>query len=596
AIMVLLGAVWHERNSVTSPRSRPTPSNHIVAVLPFTVYGAGTDSASLSDGLAELLSHDLDGAGDFRSADSRAIASFESANHITPDNASGARVLAEQFSAGSFVLGDVARAGGMLRLTANLYGTGDSASPAASAQVEGDSLQLLRLVDQLAEVLLGKTTARPGEPLAPVAARTTSSIPALKAYLRGEALFRDAQYAPAVDALQRAVAADSQFALAWYRLGVAADWAGDYKGSIRAAERAYQLRDRLSGHERLLLDGYRSWRVGDMDRAEHDYRELLRWNPASMEAWYELGEVLFHGNGVRGRATAEAGREFERVIAADPDDRSSLTHLMRIVALLGDTAAVDSISGRLLALEQPGEARLDVAVFRAVALHDSAAEARLLPAVAGASDQFLIDCSERLAVFTGNLDAASRVAMLLEQPQHSAGSRVVGYANEAQDDLAQGRWRDASRAFDGAEQAGSATALHERAYFASTPFAAVSRAELVAMRDTIARERDRALTAELTTDGSLQITLFEPLTRWYVLGLLNARLGDTSATLRDADAVVHAAARAQRLGARAEFRVGDVDGPAEYARSIAASLRGIVAAAGGRHEQAVALLEQSRPR
>jgi hypothetical protein len=72
-----------------------------------------------------------------------------------------------------------------------------------------------------------------------VAAITTSSVEALKAYIEGERAFRTGSYLPAVDAFQRAVAADPEFALAYYRLSMTEErlaWAGASQRSAEARE------------------------------------------------------------------------------------------------------------------------------------------------------------------------------------------------------------------------------------------------------------------------------------------------------------------------------------------------------------------------
>src|SRR3970040_2584183 len=93
------------------------------------------------------------------------------------------------------------------------------------------STTLFRSRQLLAGLHLG-----PAEGLARLALATTSSFPALRAYLEGERRLREGAFGPAVEAFQTAIAADTTFALAHYRLAVAAEGGERSELSERAAE------------------------------------------------------------------------------------------------------------------------------------------------------------------------------------------------------------------------------------------------------------------------------------------------------------------------------------------------------------------------
>ena len=585
-----LVAILFWRDGARSINASIAPPARVVAVFPFRTFGTADDSAFFRHGVAELLSRDLDGAGEFRSADFRAIEAYDARHASSPHQPIAAKALAARFGAGSFVLGEAIRSGATLRLAASLYESGDSAAPTATAQVEGDSLQFLDLVDQLAAALLGRSGSVQRDGLDRLAARTTSSLTALKAYLRGEMLFRDAHYTQSVDALQQAVAADSTFALAYYRMAEASDWASDWQLSVQAAERAYRLRSRVTAHTGLLLDGFRSWRNGDIDRAEGDYRDLLRWNPASVEARYQLGEVLFHNNPSRGRSVLEARKPFEQVLAIDPDDRYALSHLLRLDAIAGDTASVDTLGARLVAAEPAGESRLGVEMLRAFAMHDTTATSRVLGQLANASDQLLLDGFERVAVCTGDLEGADSLAALLTVPQRARAHRADGFIYSAAAATARGRWSDASTDLAAAERLSRDDGWGVHALLASTPMIVVPIAAVAAARDSLVAES--VSIAEAPPDD-VTLAVFRPLTRLYLIGLLDIQLGDTTGAAHEAAAAKQLARHAPVPGAGRW--AGRMDAFDEDARSVSASLRGLVAAKAGRHAEAVALLQDASP-
>ncbi len=590
----LYGAVRYGEESSAEPWATAPPAANVVAVLPFSVYAADRDSSYLGRGLAELLSQDLDGAGELRSIDPRVLGAYGSRRGGQPPGPDSARTIARRLSAGTFVLGEATRSGRILRVSARMYLPGDSLTPTASAQVEGDSLQLLQLVDRLAAELLGQSGSDRIDGLDVLAARTTASLAALKAYLRGEAYFADARFPRAVEMFQRAVTIDSGFALAYFRLSESTDWTGEGARSLEAAERAYALRGKLSKQSRLLVEGFRSWRVGDIGRAERSYRELLRWNPASIEARYQLGEVRFHNNPSLGRSVLEAWAPFEQVLAVNPDDRYALAHLMRLAALARDTAAVDSITRKLAVLEPPGESRSSVALLRAAAIGDADARARALSRLSDASDKLLIDSFERIAVYAGDLDAADGIARLLSEGKHAPENRALGRLYGAAIARARGRWVGARNELRSASDVAPEEGLYAWAFLAAMPNAPVPREELQWLRDSVEQSRVGEPGPRAPVDN-LRFTSFRPVSRLYILGLLDIRLGDTTAAKDAAEAVEVIAQPGGLRGASAVGRVGDVDALTEDARSVASALRGMIAASGGRHDEAIRLLRGARP-
>ena len=88
----------------------------------------------------------------------------------------------------------------------------------------------------------------------------------------------------AVEALQRAVALDSTFALAWYRLGVATSWEARVELARDAIDRAMRHRSALPSHDRLLIEAYDAVVSREADRAERLYRAIVADYPSDVEA------------------------------------------------------------------------------------------------------------------------------------------------------------------------------------------------------------------------------------------------------------------------------------------------------------------------
>ena len=524
-----------------------------VAVFPFAVRGAGDSvSAFLGGGLSTLLAADLDGTGGFQAVDPRVLGGRSTGGEggVGPGRAAE---VSEGLDADAWVLGDVVSSAGRVHLSAALYGRPAGAA-LARASVEGDRGEVFRLVDRLAAELLAARYPDRELPLVRTAARTTGSLEALKAYLAGEEHFRAGRFASAVSEYQRAVEADSTFSLAHHRLSVTAEWVGNSGLAADAAERALRRADRLPGRERRLLSAHLISLEGDAGEAERRYREILATYPADLEAWYQLGEILFHYGPAVGRSLGEARAAFERVRELSPDHVPSLVHLARIAASEGCAAEVSRLAGLVLALV-PGSTH--AWEMRALEAHagqaDDAERAELMEGLRQASERSVRLATWNVAVFAEEPAAAARLAGLLTAPWRSPGARRLGREWRAELALARGRWREARRILSAGPEGREAFHAHRGAVLATLPFVGVRDSTLRALRTSLASGGDGGGTAEGAAGSSetpdadtgavgAELRALRPRLRLFAEGLLRSRAGDVDEAL----------ARAERLEAPPE--------------------------------------------
>jgi hypothetical protein len=122
----------------------------------------------------------------------------------------------------------------------------------------------------------------------------------------------------AITGFRHAVDEDSGFALAHYRLAVAALWGNRPAQIDPALDRALRLSDRLPARDRALVGALDAFRRGLPDTASRRYRAILRDYPDDLEASAELGLLLFSYEPLRGRPRVESGGIFQRVVELDP--------------------------------------------------------------------------------------------------------------------------------------------------------------------------------------------------------------------------------------------------------------------------------------
>jgi DNA-binding SARP family transcriptional activator len=522
AVLAVVAAVgiWRSRAHDTIP-----VDDNAVTTFPFAVTGDPA-LAYLRDGMVDLLDARLDGAGGLRTIDPHAV---QAAVARGPGSAAigpgmGGR-LSTQLGARLFILGEIVATSGRVHLGATLY-DGVNDRPVTHASADGDAAQLFALVDALAGQLLANRPQGPDTRLTRVAALTTRSLDALRAYVDGERAYRGGRYMESAEAFEHATALDTSFALAWYRLAVARDWAGgDARG---AAARAVANWAALAPRERLLVGSY--WQYLNLDPAtERVYHAVVATYPDDVEAWSFLGETQFHLIARQGRSFTEARQAFIRVLELDPGNPNALLHLARIAAAEGRSAELDSLARAFLARYSDADRSLEVRVLRAYAFGDRAEQGRLSPALARARDITLDIAARDVAAYVRDLDGAARLVPLLVAPARTSYYSERGRALDAELALAAGRWGAAQRGLAALATAERDYALELHALLATEPFTPAAPAELMALRDDLIHWHPGVFTPNHGTNFNLQNAHWVPQLRAYLLGLVSVRLGDTVA-------------------------------------------------------------------
>jgi serine/threonine-protein kinase len=364
AVLVLLGlAGSHLRNQARDrtlglpppPAGAAAPS---IAVLPFDLQDTGL--ANWREGLVDLVSMDLSGIAGLRPVDRRTVLARwreRVRNEQSPQLATALDV-AERAGARYAVVGGVMVNGPDLLLTAEVHevtgrrmlGTARSQAPADSifALVDRLTMEILRLI------LRGNARELPRIDLTRV---STSSLPALKSYLEGEALFRRSQFESAAEAYARAVDADSGFALARYRLGTSRWWSWtDLTGTLPdpMSTEVGPIADRLPPHEAAI---FRSILLRDRDvRAARELLEVeVRRYPDDAETWHELGEFYHHLGEVALAPPDAADRAFAKAIDLDSTFTLPYIHRLDYAIRAADTAGAARLLDKFgrLAPESP---------------------------------------------------------------------------------------------------------------------------------------------------------------------------------------------------------------------------------------------------
>jgi DNA-binding SARP family transcriptional activator/TolB-like protein len=514
--------------------SEAPPSAELVAVLPFGFRGA-PEHAWLGEGLADLLAANLNGAGDLRTVDPRALLP-PLQPHVTPLDPAAARGAAAAHGAGLFVLGSVTETAGRLRITAAMYG-----DAAHDVVVEGDVDEVLSLADRLTLALLEARGG--GTMLAQSAARTTHVVEALKSFMQGEAALRRLDTFGALDHYRRATELDSTFALAHYRLSSTARWQGVAAIPRQAASAALRQSGRLVREDSLLVAAWYHHVIGSVAVAHPYYREALVLRPGHVEAAYQLGELLFHWGSAIGEPASEAREPFSRVLASEPNNLQAALHLARIAARDGRPAEVDSLVAVMSGIDPDGLWQVEMDALRAFLTGDAAWQARSIESAGRQPNRDRL-VLEAMAAYSGNLAAVERIAAGRAGFERAPLEQARMELFLAHVQLARGRYHAAERTIASSIVLPPARRLEYRAMMATLPFSPHSTAALAALRSEVAAHPDLPLHDEggpfagrgIEYPHLLWPGLFRPR-RLYLLGALHARLGDFEAAMAVADSL-----------------------------------------------------------
>ena len=370
AFAVALYASWDRiRDVFGSDDSRLDQDR--VAIAPFNVLEPA--DSLWRDGLVDVLSRNLDGAGPLRSVPPTSVfKGWQGRADIPASTALGRRT-----GAGLVIFGHLMRAGrDTIRVTASLMDL--RRGKTFEIEVRDDATRMDRITDSLTVRALRELAETRPIAAVPRATFGTRSLTALKVFLQGEQWYRANKLPEARDAYERSIQLDSTFAMAYRRM----------RGVLRAlgpasesdsisfwyARRAGDLNRGLSLRDSLLIVAdslmttiprggfFDSATVSRLRRRLSTIDEAVRRYPDDPESWFELGEARYHWGerlGITQEATLQA---FDRCIVLDPHFGPAYYHAIELTEVLRDAAAAERLARNYLSFN-PGDARFVIAAL-----------------------------------------------------------------------------------------------------------------------------------------------------------------------------------------------------------------------------------------
>ncbi len=341
---------------------------HSMLVLPFDNLRDDPSVDWMREGSVSMLGLNLAQWNDLTVVDQERLYDLLGRHKVEPAEDIGldlARRLAREAGVWTVVLGDFTRTGDSLHLAARVYdvATGNRISIARVDDRTGDDAR--PLFDQLAAKLLNLSGAPTDLPV-DLARSTTQSLEAYRSYLAGVGRLNRWDLAGAERDLNRAVALDTTFGLAYYKLALTRGWLVGQEDSVadRAIVRATAHSSSLPEHDRTVINAYRSFIEGEYAEARGLYQRLIDRDGQDADAWYGLGEAWFHDTAGPNQAPAftQAIRAFRRALDLDPDYALAYDHVQHMLGMAAERKPVYALvapDSFALAFRQDGRALVD---------------------------------------------------------------------------------------------------------------------------------------------------------------------------------------------------------------------------------------------
>ncbi len=349
-----------------------------ILVVPFNVLSPDQSVGWLRDGSVSMLALTLAQWKDLRVVDYEHVLDLLRDANLEgrPLGLEDARRLARKAGVWTVVMGEVQKPTptDSVVVLAKVYDVARGGAPLETAKVaappNGDPRPVF---DALASRLLGLAGAPANIKPAELARTTTGSVDAYRHYLTGVRALNAWKLEEADTAFARALAADTTFALAYYKRALGHGWrqVSDTL-SLHYSRRAVANAGRLPPRERALVEGYNDQLERNFDGAQRKFAELIARDSGDAEAWYGLGDAYFHDpRPPRPQNLTRSLRAFNRTVALDSTYHLAYQHrieLFRDAGRAGGGVLLEGDSVRFLDEKEAqalGRARVEAARARA---------------------------------------------------------------------------------------------------------------------------------------------------------------------------------------------------------------------------------------
>jgi TolB-like protein/Tfp pilus assembly protein PilF len=389
-----------------------------IAVLPFENLGEQKEQTAFADGVQDDILTKLAKIGDLKVISRNSVMEYRGKRNV--------RQIGDALRVSHVLEGSARRSGDRIHLNAQLIDTRTDTHVWAE-EYDRDLNDLFAVQSEIAQKVAGHLHATlSASEKASVEEKPTQDLVAYDFYVRALSIIYNAQIpegpsvnlSEAVDLLDKAVARDPTFFLAYCQLALAHDLIGGTPERLALAKSAIDSAFRLrpdSGEAHLAL-AWHLYGSSDYDRARAELALAQQTLPNNAQV-YQLAGLMDHSQ----RRWADAIHNLERACDLDPRNLPYLINLGSTYAWLHDYDEWARIMDRIVAYNpdlRPGR------IFRAHVELERRADTRPLRAAiekiltnepGSEKDPFVAGQRYTLALYDRDWDAAGRASALLSQ-------------------------------------------------------------------------------------------------------------------------------------------------------------------------------------
>ena len=309
AALIAGGLYWRSRQAV-----KLTEKDTIVLADFTNTTGDSVFDGTLRQGLAVQLEQSpyLSLISDERMQQTLKMMGQSADARLTPEIS---REICQRTSSTATLNGSIAQIGSQYTIILKAVNCANGESLASTEAEAADKSHVLDALGKAASAMrskLGESLSTVKKFETPVQEASTSSLEALQVYSRTRPMFGANDFAGAIPQLQRAIQLDPNFAMAYGALATSYSNIGEVGLSAQNATKAYQLRDRVSEHEKFYIDShYYQMATGDLEKARQSLELWAQSYPRDEIPVINLN-VLYGNLGEYQKALAYAQDAFRR--------------------------------------------------------------------------------------------------------------------------------------------------------------------------------------------------------------------------------------------------------------------------------------------
>ena len=272
---------------------------------------------------------------------------------------------------------------------------------------------------------------------------TTVNMEAYQHYFLGNQLINSLDFEEAEEEFRKAVALDSTFGLAWYKLSYTLGWNNE-KLAREPLEKSLSLLDRIPEKERFLVRSSKARADGGFEKGLEILREMQKDYPDDKELIYRIGDWSYHSGELD-----SAFKYLETVLTIDPIFERALQHMVWTCRSMDRLDDMFDYAKRYATVTESAESYfvLGEASYRLNNLDEGLQLLQLLRAVS--PERHAVSAAiSRMFQYMGAFDRAEAELTSLINESGNREAQETGLTQLVDLDLYRGKYNDALRTMD----------------------------------------------------------------------------------------------------------------------------------------------------